>query len=227
MNRLTLSIAALAAKSDFGKTELVGYYHNEGLYYVLSHIKGSRKANVSQIKHLIIEFFTTLPAGTFGKLSKREQKNLAKQVLEQINLDAISGSFVWKSHPELSRAANQSVSALLKLVESFIEPDMNPAKGKAQLERWQKNLERKTLSSKERTLLGSVGSIARYSLAYWLLNEVSPNSPPEAQFKIRIGRVAADIMGGAMGGLIGFGFGGPGGAVVGGMAGGHLASAAV
>jgi len=97
---------------------------------------------------------------------------------------------------------------------------MNPEKAKAELEQWQDKLKRKTLSPRERIILGSAGSIARYSLAYWLLNEPSPNLPPEAQFKIRIGRVAADIAGGAMGALIGFGFGGPGGAVVGGMAGG-------
>ncbi|HEV7241895.1 MAG TPA: hypothetical protein VGQ36_21875 [Thermoanaerobaculia bacterium] len=229
MNRLTLSIAALAAKSDFGETELVGYYHNEGLYYVMSRIETSKEADGSRIKELIVEFCTTIPNGTFGKVSKKEHTELARKVLGQINLDEISDSFVWKSHSALSRPANQSMSTLLKLLENFIDPDMTPEKGKAQLELWQKK-SAKTLTPKEQTVIGGAGSIARYSLAYWLLNDPATNAPAAARTKCRdkvhIGFAARDILGGAMGGLIGFGFGGPTGAVVGAMAGGQLASCA-
>lgn len=230
MNRLTLGIAALAAKSDFGKAEIIGHYHNEGLYYIHSHIDQSRKADVSQVKRLIIEFFETIPAGTLGNRAKHKQRDLAEMVLEQINLDDISRSFVWKAHPDLTPATNRSVSALLKLLEGFIDPDMTPAKAKAQIEQWQRTLERKTLASQERIILGGAGSVARYSLAYWLLKDPRPDPSPgtarKCRDKVEIGAGARDIMGAVMGGLIGGGLGGPSGAVVGVLVGGQLASAA-
>jgi hypothetical protein len=224
-------MAALAARSDFGKTELVGHYHNEGLYYVLRNIDRSKKTDISRIKKLIIQFVAALPANTFGKASKAEQKKLATVVLDRINLDETRKSFVWKSHPDFSPAANQSASALLQLVERLIDPTMTAVKAKAQLEQWQRTLARKSLTPGERTILGAAGSVARYSLAYWLLDDPSPDPPTDPRARKckdrdRIPFAAADILGAVMGGLIGFGLGGPTGALVGGMAGGQLASAA-
>jgi len=232
MNRLTLSMAALAARSDFGKTELVGHYHNEGLYYVLRNIEGSKKPDISRIKKLIIQFVTALPANTFGKASKAEQKKLAQAVLAKVNLDEMPDPFAWKSHPDFSRAANQSASALLALVKKFIDPEMTASNAKAQLERWQRTVARKGFTARDRTILGAAGAVARYSLAYWLLTDPSPDMPTDPKARKlckereRLPFAAADILGAIMGGLIGFGLGGPTGALVGGMAGGQLASAA-
>jgi hypothetical protein len=216
MNRMTLGVVALAAKSDFGKTEMVGDLHNQALEYVLTRMDRSRNADRSQVKGLVIEFIKRLPDGTFGKLSSKECAKLAEKILEKADLDGIADRFVWKPRPELSLSANRSISTLLKLIKSFIGTEITPENGKALLEDWQKKLKGKTLTSSDEVILGGTGSIARYSIAYWLISEVPASNECPA---------AADVFGGVVGGILGYGLGGPGVAIIGAVALGAVCSA--
>ena len=233
MDEFHLSIAAMAANSDFGKSELIGHYHNKALFYV-----NERKKMVAGItplakcKEWIVNYISSLPVGALVNISQTEIKELTRKILNEIDLEITKTPFSWTGHPGFSRSANNSIASLLKLMESFFDPNLGLQEGKIELEQWQKETLKKKLSNSEKIILSGAGAISRYSLAFWFLNGVSTENPAPSNLRSRkckkdveIPVAAKDVLGAIMGGLIGFGFGGPGGAVVGTLAGGTTASA--
>jgi hypothetical protein len=232
MDTFNLEIAAMAAKSNFKKTELMGEYHNECLFYVIEKQKNSAKPIDNLIiQKWVIQYLSNLPIGAFDNLTQLEVKNLSTKILNEINLETVNTPFDWKNNSKLSIEANKSIIELFQLMESFLNSSMTPKKGKLLLENWQKLTLKKKLTKNEKILIAGAGAVSRYSLAFWLLNGPNNKTPisnmrrASCEKKVEIPVAARDVMGAIMGGLIGFGFAGPSGAIVGVVAGGTLASA--
>lgn len=235
MDKFILQIAAMAAKSNFSKTEFMGHYHNEALFYVTD-LRKNTNGTISPLKckEWIIKYMASLPIGTFGNLNKLEVKNLTEKILNTINLDSTKNPFLWENNPGFGKNANKCITALLKILESFFDTKMTPQSGKLKLEKWQQSSLKNKLTNSEKIILSGAGAVSRYSLAFWLINGVDSDfsgitiekKPKKCKKEVEIPTSARDVMGAIMGGLIGFGLGGPSGAIVGVVAGGTLASAA-
>lgn len=234
MNRLTLQLANLAAEADFGKSEIYGIYHNEALFYVMSHLDISKKESLqSLIKQHTLHFFAALPNDTFGKLPPRKTvKQIANKVLDTFNLDElIANIYAKKPIAQLNEAGNKQLLSLMNLIQSFAVTDITPGQGKTKLIKWQQQLKGKKLPAAERSALAAGATVARYSLAYWISENNPGNGGTTARKKCdkdgTVSEALCDSVGAVIGAIFGNLIGGPVGAVIGGIALGEACSAGV
>lgn len=227
MNPKQLEIANLAAEYDFGKTESVGNHHNAALNFIAQKLPGSAsKASLKQIVGLGEKYFLSLPENTFGKISRKNYEAIIREATE-VNYDSKSVSLTWKNNPALSAKANEKLAELFKLLRSFQKDTLSVKEIKASLVAWQSKIGK--LSETEFVILSAAGSIARYSAAYWVVNEpaTTPGSTSAKKRCIRtVAVVCVDIGFGIAGGVAGAAVGGPVGAGVGAVTFGGMGSAA-
>lgn len=228
MNPKQLEIANLAAEHDFGKTELIGYYHNEVINFIVQKLPGSsRKTSVKQIVGLGEKYFLSLPENTFGKIPRKKYEAIVREAKEA-NYDSKNVSFTWKKNPALSEKANQKLAELFKLLRLIQKDRLSVKEIKQGFINWQNKIGK--LSETEFVILSAAGTIARYSAAYWEIKE--PVTPPgSVSARKRCWRVVAivcaDIGFGIAGGIAGAVAGGPVGAAVGAVTFGGMGSGAV
>lgn len=227
MNPRQLEIANLAAEHDFGKTELAGYYHNEAINFMAQKLRGgSSKVSLKQIIALGEKYFLSLPENTFGKITRKNYEAIIREATE-VNYDPKNVSLTWKNNPALSEKANQKLAELFKLMRSVQKDNSSIKEIKEALVSWQNKIGK--LSETESVILSAAGSIARYSAAYWVVNEpaTTPGSTSAKKRCIRtVAVVCVDIGFGIAGGVAGATVAGPVGAAVGAVAFGSMGSAA-
>ncbi len=228
MNPEQLEIANLAAEYDFGKTELVGYYHNEVINFIVQKLPGrSPKMSVKKIVALGEKYFLSLPENAFGKIPRKKYEAIVQEAKEA-NYDPKNVSFTWKKNPALSEKANQKLAELFKQLRLIQKGRLSVKEIKQALVSWQNKIGK--LSETEFVILSGAGSIARHSAAYWEIKEpVTPPGPISARKRCLrvVAIVCADIGFGIAGGIAGAVAGGPVGAAVGAATFGGMGSGAV
>jgi hypothetical protein len=228
MDPRQLEIANLAAEYNFGKTELVGYYHNEAVNYIVQKLPGgSRKNSSGQITRLGEKYFLSLSEKTFGKISRKNYEAIIRESTEA-NCDPKNVSLVWKNNSALSEKANKKMAKLFNLLRSVLKRQLSVKEIKEALVGWQKAIGK--LSETEFVVLSAAGSVARHSAAYWVMNEPVTNPGSIAgkrTCKHIMQTICADILFAVVGAISGAAAGGPVGAVVGAVTFGGRGSALI
>lgn len=225
MDNLILEVANKIANNPKGKMEQIGYHHNQVLFYINSKTLNS-KNDLEKMKRLCESYFLKLPSNTFGKIIDSDYGLIVKKVIESSKFDELK---TWKPIKELSKTTNDKISALIELIKGFTNGQFNIESGKKAIEEWEAGITQLKLANTESTILRSSGAIARHSLAFWILNELTPNDNNTSRKRCKrereVKRALMDIIGGIFGGLVGGTVAGPVGAGVGSAAGSAIVSA--